>query len=182
MSPTEEAYLEFRRRRAEVIAWLRGEIPGLPDHPAPPDPETMVIREDLILLNELRFLTTVSQPGQSGEPLQRAFVTGFMEADVWDAVYAEIVGLSTVVAFARPADLPDHLPQSHPYQPFLAVTLDEGEPFSSLGLLSTYQPPQDAEALELYEVQVFDPRWGVPRELFQTLVTALREVGAEEDL
>jgi len=176
-----EARARYRERRAAVVEWLRGERSTLPDYLARPAPETAVIRNQLIELNQFGLLTEQTQPGRNAPTRQRAFITGFIPWPIWEELEEVIAAEEHVVAFVQRADIPESRPLGG-IAPAIPVTLDLGVPFTFLGYPLTYRPRAHVDRIPIASFQAFDPRWGVPTALFGRLLEFLAANGFKKDL
>ncbi len=110
-----------------TVAWLNGEIQETPSHLAPPMPETVPLIPVLIAVNRAGFITTQSQPGEALDDLgsaQRANVSGFASTDTFARLMAAVADADLIITAARAAPHDD-------LGPFIAITLDDGEEFTS---------------------------------------------------
>ena len=92
---------------AGTVDWLTGRVGSSPTYGGPPDPETAVIRDHLIAVNQVGgILTDSSQPGELGQRTrltlrgrqvlrwqQRAYLSGFATAARIDQLWTELDGL-----------------------------------------------------------------------------------------
>ena len=155
--------------------WLTGDLEWQPRYTSSvPDPETALILEPLVALNNAGVWTDQSQPGAIDSPRekQRAFVTGYCTEETAEAITAAVVG-TDLVALAAPCMLDSSFQ--------VPVTIDDGAPFTWVGGGGTpvdeYIGEVSMEAVRAmsrgWSVEVFDPRWGRNDLLWDTLVRAV---------
>lgn len=80
--------MPFERMCEMTVKWIsRDGVKSTPGYLSEPDPETDLIMNDLILLNQNGYLTSNSQPGRRGLGWkQRAWVTGYCDRDRFEKI------------------------------------------------------------------------------------------------
>lgn len=171
--------------------WLEGNEPEIPGYDGPPDDETVPLVPVLAALNRSGFVTTCSQPGETGPGYdgalweQRAVVEGFTRPDLMHRINAaaSTAGLM-VIAYD---------PQSMPRRRFrstwaIPATLRAGEPYTWFGTQVPRREICDPEVgygachrdavaavCHAWQVTVIDFQWGRNGLLWETLERAVRK-------
>ncbi len=155
---------------AMMIEWLQGKLDTIPGHRGPPSDETHQIRDELIRMNQVGFITAGSQPGLDSPRLrQRAYVTGCAPAPLahrWAAcalsagLHAWVwstYGYLTNEQWMAEFDLinPQHR---------LPVTMRDGDEFTwvPIGLPNEFGLQRD----DYLQLAIIDPTWGPSTKLF----------------
>lgn len=178
---------------AGVVAWLTGSVRRTPTYLGRPEPETALIRDRLITINQVAgVLTDSSQPGLLGEWRtrrghvhrwsQRAYLAGYADAT---AVGDLTLGLylareaGELLLFTRPPHQGPYAGTDYGNEP-VPVTADaDGTPHTWVG---HWAPARDITAfwgrgapalLGAWQFAVVDPEWGRPDLLWDRVSAAL---------
>ncbi len=179
-----------------TVDWLTGRVGSSPTYGGPPDPETAVIRDHLVAVNQVGgILTDSSQPGELGRRTrltvrgrqvlrwrQRAYLAGFATTDRIDQLWNSLDGDEVVMLLRCPYRGPDGTGAANE----TPVPVTDGadgvhtwvgcwEPADEIAAVWGQSVPLAAvdALLHSWQFAVYDEEWGRNDLLWQVLAKAL---------
>lgn len=162
---------------AAVVRWLRAPADAPPIYGDGPDPETLLITDQLVTVNQLGLVTHFSQPGltSSDGDLQRATVSGFCPERLAHQVFEACALTDLVVLRYYPGWVDDvWVPISRLRMPWgeQQMTWARG-PIDPADAFEGCPEPALVELRRAWQIVVIDPVWGRNDFLWTTLIDAL---------